>query len=374
MIAALALVFLQQRPPHGPEPGPRRASAGLAGFQTVSRLDFGSAQNRLTAVFVFPDRARWHFEDYAAAPQSVRVLLYRQGEAVHQLASGTPSQALEAAERDVVLLQMELRRAVMLWPDGFEWEESDEGLRSAPVYADSCCRERQLGTLVAALADGRARRIEVRDADKAVVEALEIREWQQLQGRTWPRTLAMEAEGGGFVETIESIEPRVHYLELSFLPPDRRPLSASAARSSRILAQDLVAVTYRARDLPEGLSWEQALVQARAWIDDSAETLRAAGMAVDPVPTFEGSSAGRPVRCLVRVATAVLAPPEGFETVGERPGLLLPLQKLEELDSRTLEHLHECVPGEARMSTPYVRIHPRPNLPVELVLPLVPAE
>lgn len=374
MIAALALVFLQQRPPHGPEPGPRRASAGLAGFQTVSRLDFGSAQNRLTAVFVFPDRARWHFEDYAAAPQSVRVLLYRQGEAVHQLASGTPSQALEAAERDVVLLQMELRRAVMLWPDGFEWEESDEGLRSAPVYADSCCRERQLGTLVAALADGRARRIEVRDADKAVVEALEIREWQQLQGRTWPRTLAMEAEGGGFVETIESIEPRVHYLELSFLPPDRRPLSASAARSSRILAQDLVAVTYRARDLPEGLSWEQALVQARAWIDDSAETLRAAGMAVDPVPTFEVSSAGRPVRCLVRVATAVQAPPEGFETVGERPGLLLPLQKLEELDSRTLEHLHECVPGEARMSTPYVRIHPRPNLPVELVLPLVPAE
>ena len=76
----------------------------------------------------------------------------------------------------------------------------------------------------------------------------------------------------------------------------------------------------------------------------------------------------------MRVATAVQAPPEGFETVGERPGLLLPLQKLEELDSRTLEHLHECVPGEARMSTPYVRIHPRPNLPVELVLPLVPAE
>lgn len=373
MIAALALLALQEGLSHGPEPGPRTAVAGLAGFQSVSRIDFGAAQNRLTATFVFPDRARWHFEDYAAAQQSGHQFLYRHGEAVHQLASGSPSQALEGAERDTVLLQMELRRAVMLWPDGFAWEAGD-GRRTARVHADSCCRERVLGTLVAVPVDGRPRRIEVRDDHDQPLEALEIREWQELHGRSWPRTLVMEAEGGGFVETVESIEPRIHYLELSFLPPDRRALPGKPASDSSILAQDLVAMTYQARALPEGLTWEQALAQARVWIAETGEALRTAGLSVDPIPTFELSSAGSPLHCLVRLGTAVQPAPKGFQTMAERPGLLLPLQKLAELDSATLARLREAVPKDAHASAPYVRVHARSNLPIEVVLPLVPTD
>lgn len=364
------LLALQECAAHGPAPGPRVAVAGLPGFQIVSRLDFGPQQNRLTAVYVFPDRARWHFENYSAE-QSEHLFLYRQGESVLQLASGSPSQAVEGKERDLVLLQMELRRAVMLWPDGFAWQEA-EGVRTAIVHGDSCCRELPIGTLVAELIDGRPRRIQARDAEGCSLESLEIRAWEERNGRSWPRSLVMEAEGGGFLETVESIETRLHYLELSFVPPDRRPVPGQG-KSVAVLAQDLVPMTYCAHKLPQDITWEQALAQARLWIAET-EAAGTAGRAVDPVPTIELSSAARPQRCLVRLVAAVQPAPEGYETQAERPGFLLPLQQLSELDSAALARLQRAVPANERAGPAYVRIHARPNLPIEVVLPLATTE
>jgi hypothetical protein len=368
-LAALAFQTGAPHAPHGPEPGARAAVAGLAGFQSISCLDFGTGQNRLTAVFVFPDRARWHFENYSAE-QSEHLFLYRQGEAAFQFASGSPSQALEGETRALTLLQMELRRAVFLWPDGFAWRAGEGDTRSAPVQTDSCCAEGPLGTLVAELSDGRPRRIEARDARGQPIEALEVRAWQELDGRAWPRTLALEAGGSGFVETVETIETRLHYLESSFVPPDRRPVPAGDEGGPKVLAQDLVAMTYRARELPEGTTWEQALAQARLWIAESGAALKESGHTVDPVPTFELSSAGRPHSCLVRLTAAAHPAPPGFETLAERPGFLLPLQHLSELDARALARLQRAVPQGARASPAYVRIHARESLPIELVLPL----
>lgn len=375
MRLAVLVALLAQEPaqaPHAPEPGPRAAVAGLAGFQSVSRLDFGSGANRLTALYVFPDRARWHFEDYAGEGAE-HLFLYRHGERVHQLAGG-PSQGLEGAERDALVLQLELRRAVMLWPDGFAWGAPENGMRSAPVPADSCCRTRVLGTLVATLADDRPVRVEARDVQGRPLEALAIRAWQESHGRTWPRTLVMEGEGGGFVETIESIETRVHYLELSFVPPDRRTPSGTNSPGPSILAQDLVPVTYAAHALPAGVSWEEALTRARTWIAEAAEDGKAGGRIVDPTPTFELSEEGRPVRCLVRLAVALVPAPAGYETQPERPGLLLGLGSLETLEPAMLARLRQAVPKGATPGVAYVRVHARPDLPVELVLPLVPAD
>ncbi|NOT31738.1 MAG: hypothetical protein HOP15_14935 [Planctomycetes bacterium] len=372
--ALLALLLaLQDCPPHGPAPGARAAVVGLPGIQIVSRLDFGSQQNRLTAVYVFPDRVRWHFENYSAE-QSEHLFLYRWGESVQQLASGSPSQAVEGMERNSVLLQMELRRAVMLWPDGFAWQEAVGGERTAAVHADSCCRELPIGTLVAELVDGRPRRIQARDPEGRTLEALEIRVWEERNGRNWPRGLVMEAEGGGFVETVESIETRLHYLEPSFVPPDRRPVPGPGANDAHVLAQDLVPMTYCSYPLPQDITWEQALAQARLWIAETGAAGRAAGRVVDPVPTFELSSAARPQRCLVRLMTAMQPAPEGFETQAERPGFLLPLQQISELDSAALARLQRAVPENERAGSAYVRVHARPKLPIEVVLPLAPAD
>lgn len=369
--ACLMLALLVQEQPggHGPEPGPRAALAGLAGFECVSRLDFGGQQNRLTAVYVFPDRVRWHFENYGARQRSEHQYFYRAGERVNELVSGRSSRALDGAERDAVLLQMELRRAVMLWPDGFAWKEDADGTRSAVPSADSCCSENPLGTLVATIEDGRLQRIEARDRESRVLEALEIREWQERAGRRWPRTLALQSGGANIVETIESIETRVHYLELSFLPPDLRPLMPPLEPGAAVLSRDLVAMTYAVRELPPGLDWEGALACAREWIAEAD----AQGRSVDPVPTFEVTPEGRPRTCLVRLKAPILPPPQGYETHAERAGLFLTVRELGLVDVAALERITQATPPDALPGVPYVRVHPRPN-PVELVLPIVPAE
>ena len=59
------------------------------------------------------------------------------------------------------LLQLELRRAVMTWPDGFDWSapEDDRSVRHAPVLARTSGPAEPIGTLTAVLdGDGRPRR------------------------------------------------------------------------------------------------------------------------------------------------------------------------------------------------------------------------
>jgi len=374
-LALLALLAAQARAAHGPEPGPRAALANLAGFEIVSKLDFGPSQNRLTAAYVFPDRARWHFESYAAKQRSEHQYYYRFGERVSALASGGPSRVLEGQEHDAVVLQMELRRAALFWPEGFEWQDAagEAGpARSAPVWADSCCREGPLGTLVATLADGRPQRLEARDASGRKLEALEIRSWQELGGRAWPRTLALEAENANALETVEAIDTRVRFLDLLFLPPDLRPL-VPLEPGPAVVSRDLVSMTYSVHELPEDLEWDAALARARDWIAQAGDELKARGLGVDPVPTFGLTSEGRPRACYVRLAAAVVPAPPGFETHAERAGLFLAVPELPALDAAMVERLRRAAPEDARAGIPYLRVHPPPN-PVELVLPLEPTD
>jgi hypothetical protein len=257
----------------------------------------------------------------------------------------------------------------MLWPDGFDWADDPNGSRSAAVRADSCCWKLPLGTLVATLADGRPCRIEARDALGRAIEALEIRAWQERAGRTWPLTLALEGNTG-FVETIESIETRVHYLELSFLPPDLRPLLPPGDSGPTVSPHEIVAMTYAVRALPEGIDWEHALGQARHWIAEAAANPE---FAVDTVPTFALSREGRPEACLVRLLAPRTPAPDGFETRTERAGLFVVLSELAAVDAAAIARLLRAIPEGALPGTPYLRVHPRPN-PLELVLPLEPTE
>lgn len=365
------LLLCQATTGHGQDPGPRSAVAGLAGFQVESRLDFGEQSNRLTVAYTFPDRARWHFESYTARVRSEHQYFYRLGGRLRAF-DGSPSRELQGDEREGLLLQMELRRAVLLWPDGFDWEEAGPGSRTARVNVDSCCREGNLGTLVASLQGGRLERAEVRDRTGKAIEAMEIRAWQEVAGRPWPRTLVMKGEQGSFTETVESIDTQVHFLEVSFLPPDQRPVLASSDQGPRIQARDIVSMTHSARPLPAGTSWVEAERMARERIETARGELAQLGLELDPVPMLELDQDGRPVCLLLRLSAPRRPPPEGFTTIPERPGLFLLAGDTKEVEARLLRRLLASVPAGARPGTPYVRLHDRKEVPVEIVLPIEP--
>jgi hypothetical protein len=376
LVACLALAS-----PAGPQDGPaagaprtpaeRHALAGLAGFRIVSRLDFGAEQNRLTAVYLFPDRVRWHFEAYGAK-RSEHLYLYRLGERVHELRSGGASRELVEAERDGVLLQMELRRALFFWPDGFEWLEREPGSRRALVRPCACCRKEPIGELLATLDDaGRPREIRALAPDGRVREGLTLRAWQELAGRGWPKELAL-FQGGTqqFEETVESVETRVHFSDPAFLPPDRRLPADTGRGGLDVLSIDLIAVTHRERELPAGSDWPEALDRARAWIEEARAELVPRGLAVDPVPTFLLGPDARPRLCLVRLAHSEPAPPPGWETIEERPGLALRLEEISELTGARLAWLRALAPADAHPGEPYLRLQPDGPGRVQVVLPL----
>jgi len=358
----------EECPQHDGPPGPRLAIRGLAGFRYVSMIDFGTDRNQLTAEYVFPDRVRWHFE--GPPPDASHLYFYRLGSELHQMQSGQPSQPIKGVSHDVVLLQLELRRAALLWPDGVDWEPAVDGVSRAPVRAHAGCRRAPIGFLEASSFSGEQPvRFTARDSDGKELEALEVLERCERDGRSWPARLALITHGNRFEETLETLDTRIHFVDLSFLPPDRRPLGRGAAPGSPIVSSDLVPVTFRSRSLPAGLEWEAALAQARAWIEEARQQADLAGQEIDPVPTFELSPEGRPVRCLIRLARVARPPPEQYRTLEERPGLLMALDGLEALDAALLE-LRRSVPVRTGTGAPYLRYRKGSPSPVELVLPL----
>ena len=96
--------------------------------------------------------------------------------------------------------------------------------------------------------------------------------------------MTVESGETSFVETIESIETHVHYLELSFVPPDLRPLAPPPEPGPTVMARDLVAMSYAVHVLPAGTDWEEALARARDWIAEAGTQRK---LDVDPIPTFE---------------------------------------------------------------------------------------
>jgi len=367
-LVTLLLALVPQTQVHeAPAPGPRRGVAGLAGIHLVARQDFAPGANRLTATYVFPDRARWSLEPYEG-PVLKRELVFRHGELAHRLTSGASSVPLAEADRDHVLLQMELRRAALLYPDGFAWKSESDGTQVSHVYADSCCLRRVIGTLCARR-NGEHLTLEARDLEGTTKEALTVTAWQELEGRRFPRELDVRGSNGNFHETIESLTTRVHYLDLAFLPGDRRKVGSSTALATRVIALDLVPMAYLERALPAGTDWEAALAAAKTFAAEVAAGLEG-GLTLDPVPTFEIDSAARPLRCLLRLARVVEPAPAGFTLHGERLGLLRSLEGLERVVPAELTRLTEALPPEAEGGRPYVRVHAKER--VEMVLPLLP--
>jgi hypothetical protein len=348
--------------PHGDAPGPRAAIEGLSGVRCRSTLDFGGAKNHFEALYVFPDRARWVFE---ALDRSSRVTIYRSGPRVYQVASG-PSTEMEDAGRDTVVLQMELRRAALLWPRGFDWQPH-ESERRAAVHLSTCCPGEPIGTLVATgFTAGRPARIEARNGEGVTIEAIEILGWKEHGDSPWPERLRVSGGSGAFEESVEELDTRVRYLDLAFLPGDRR--GRPAGDPSLMAGERTPSVSARFV-LPRGLDWEAARARADELFSSLRERLGAAGPDLDPVPSFELDGEGHLVACRIRLRTVVAAPPQGFEPREGGAGLFLFLTAPEQLTGAALTRLRGAVPADATGGTAYVRFHPGR---VEVVLPLEP--
>lgn len=347
----------------GTGPGPLHPVAGVGFVRLVSRLAYEArpeAPVRLEVLLGFPDRARFQ-RTASDGDGRLRDVEYRFGERVFLLRSGQArSEEAAAAERDSVLLHMELRRATFLWPDGFDWQAPEERLRTAPVRRSATdAASAVLGTLEARLdAEGRPERLRVLDAVGAERDALSIEAWTEAEGRRWPQRLVASFGGQrAWVEELELATSRSRLLDSAFLPPDRRGLGTGARDGRTVQAMDLLPTVQRAVALAPGSGWDEALAAYPRLLAEAAAELGPGGPALDPAPTFELSPEGRPVGCLLRLDSASGPVPAGWTRVPERLGLgLLRLPSPEAVGREELAALVLALPAGATAAAPYLRI------------------
>jgi hypothetical protein len=185
-----------------------------------------------------------------------------------------------------------------------------------------------------------------------------------------------------WTERVERVVTRVHSVDTFFQPADRRAGPKTTLVDGRVVhSLDLSPITYRAHALDEGaresqeIDWASHLARAADWIAKATRELEPHGLAVDPVPSFELSSDGRPTRCLVRLADARTTPPDGWTTRSDVPGVALVLDGIRELDAETVPFLRATAPAGERAGVAYCRVV-RADGPggVQVYLPLHAAE
>jgi hypothetical protein len=344
-------------------PGPQAPVAGMVGYRSISRVEHARAPGRamrLEVVTIFPDRCRWHRSWMDGDPR-IRDTEFRFGERVFLLPElSAQSREPDAGESDLILLRMEMRRAAMCWPDGFDWSDPQEGgrlLAEVRRLAGKSESER-IGTLHARLDEsGSLAELHARSADGAPRETLEIDSWMQSGERSWPQRMHLRlGEELIWQEEVLSVLTRVRRMDLFFLPPDRRPKTGASA-SDQVWSMDFIACTFRAVPLEADASWDEALSRHADLLEDVTEELEPLELEPDPIPTFELDEEGRPTSCLLRLRRPASDPPEGWQTVEERAGLALRrLPGPEALDAARIAALRGAVPPEARPGTPYVRL------------------
>ena len=225
-----------------------------------------------------------------------------------ELAPGA-SQAVqyEGDQATQALLQLELRRAALLWPHGLDWgvSEGESGaVHTAQVPTGGSLKARALdtgappSTFSSALPDG------------SPFE--ELREVEWTDGPFGPRPLSWRLVSGGapvWFERIESLDTRVRFVDSHFLPPHLRALPSVGGASSIQLVE--VPARLRQRRALQAKTWEGALEEARELL--GATNPPSPTDRVDPSPVFELSRDGRPVAVLIRLISRTEEAPEGWE-------------------------------------------------------------
>ncbi|HEV8112772.1 MAG TPA: hypothetical protein VGR31_08345 [Planctomycetota bacterium] len=330
-----------------------KAIAGIAGFETFSTLLYAAAADRphqFRATYVFPDRVRWQIteRDKDASERSIQ---YRYGDTFFRLPPRSAvSELCEGTDRSRLLLQMELRRALMLYPDGFEWKGS--GL-------DRRAELGELGSLFAhstSETDKRPGEIGSAGPDGKPIDVYKAIQWRETRSRLWPASIEMWHAGElVWKETVDSVEVQGRFIDAFFLPPDRRDRSTAEPVETGARELDLPATCALRIELPKGTSWDDALaVRARAR-DEWTARLGEQKLELDPSATIEVAREGEPTAVVLRLLSVPEKPPAGFVVADARKARGIAVGGLREVTAARLADLRREVPADSQAANPYAR-------------------
>ena len=357
--------------PEIPPPPPRRPIAGLEGFECVSSVVFPSAADRphrLRSTFVFPDRARWQLT-VADEKHGDRDVRYRYGEHFYLLRAGSRrSEECAGEERDEMLLALELRRALLLYPDGFEWKDAGPE-RRADVGG--------LGALVArptSAVDAKPAEMRAVTRTGKLVEAYQAIVWREKNGRSWPSALELWHENElVWRETIESIDIEGKVIDAFFLPADRRPATGSPMPIDAAREQLLPPYCGLRVEIPKGSTWTEAAEGYVRLREEWNGRLRDRGLAVDRHATVEVGANGEPLVWIVRLDRIPDEVPSGFTTVPPRRGVVCAVRDPSSITAERIRNLAGDLPKGSKAGSAYARFESKAaDGPIVLVLPYAP--
>jgi hypothetical protein len=365
LVLALAQGAAPTKPPAAPlaPPQARAAVAGLAGFESLSTLDYLAQPGRpheLRTTYVFPDRARWWIAATDGRMEERRLRYRYGGQVLAVEPRSATSVEYRAEDRTALLGAFELRRALFLWPDGFAWS-GDGAVRTATLG--------EVGTLRARLGPGERPRpveIELLEPDGALRDACRQVTWREGKDRAWPATLELWS-GTTLVwkETVRSIDVETRWIDSFFVPPDRRGVTGVAVGAPRGI--DIPPTCLRRCPLPAGADWYAARAERQRLLEDAAAR---ALPALENWATFEVGPDGAPTAVLLRLDDPRQKPPEGYASLPERLGVAASVKGLDGVGTAPLDGLRKLLPQGARPGAAYVRFDPRAAEPdVVVVLP-----
>ena len=263
---------------------------------------------------------------------------------------------------------MDLRRAWMMWPDGFQWK-SEALDRTADLGPHGKLRARCL-----AASDARPVEIASFDADGELQDELKALAWRDDAGRTWPTAAEMWHAGAlAWRETIDSIDTQSVFIDSYFLPPDRRAGTASPKPAAdAIQLRELPQYCARRFELPAGSTWVAARAEETRLRREWTERLRPSGLELEGRATIKVFADGQPRACLVRLATVPAESPQGFATIPARQGVAQLVGSFEELNAARLASVRAGVPPGRLAGPAYVRfpIDADPPPQVLIIVPL----
>lgn len=351
--------------------GPRQAIDGIQALEVCATLTYDAAPARPHALrisYAFPDRARLYMANGPVEGASDRRLRYRHGEVVWAL---EPRQAqsveYKAEDRAALLLSFEARRALYVWPHGFEWSKPldaggrpDETRRSVVVQ--------RIGELRVELdAKGRPTRLDAQGSNGLAGESLRAIAWELRDGRWIPASHEIWlGEQRVWTERVTAWDRQARLLDGFFLPADRRP-----APPPGVQHLDLPAHRLRRVALKPGATLAEVPALFEGEVAARAEELANLGTNIEPKVTVELDDQLRPTHLLLRLAGLPRTAAPDWVAIPERAGWAIVSRQLPN-QPQDLERLRSAAGKGQPLGRPYLRHDLKEPASFVLVLPLDP--
>ncbi|MDA1266129.1 MAG: hypothetical protein O2816_13695, partial [Planctomycetota bacterium] len=285
---------------------------GHFGLAITSRVEQAGEEADLKVWYGFPDRARQSLVAVGSRETSQAIVLH-YGEGLWTVAPyQNESLAVDEVEQARHLRSFGLRRALFLWPHGFDW------------HGEGTTRTAELGEIGGEIAllqavlhedDERPHTLRVLSDDGRVLATMRDVRWNKTPdryGRHWPQELTLEEAGQ--ILWKENIRTVIggRFVDTFFVPLDRRGnVVGTPVVTARVV--DLPAAHWTFMKVPEKTGIEQCLRLADAAI--AARLEREPGAPLDRSPILALDGGGRPTGFWLS-SPADEAPPEGWT---ERP-------------------------------------------------------